>query len=60
MSSRAVTRYHVVEICPDRGCDVLLLSTVAKVSDQELANIPLKRHEFHGDWNYTIAQSDSR
>ena len=34
--------------------------TGTKVSDEELANIPLKRHEFHGDWNYTIAQSDSR
>ncbi|HUY07662.1 MAG TPA: hypothetical protein VMU99_10420, partial [Acidimicrobiales bacterium] len=26
-----------------------------KVSDAELATVPLKRHEFHGDWNYTIA-----
>src|SRR5487761_1629048 len=26
-----------------------------KVSDEELAAVPLKRHEFHGDWNYTIA-----
>jgi len=26
-----------------------------KVSDKELAALPLKRHEFHGDWNYTIA-----
>ncbi len=25
--------------------------TSAKVSDQELAVIPLKRHEFHGDRN---------
>jgi len=25
------------------------------VSDAELATVPLKRHEFHGDWNYTIA-----
>ncbi len=34
--------------------------TGIKVSDEELAAIPLKRHEFHGDWNYTIAQSDPR
>ncbi len=25
-----------------------------KVSDEELAGLRLKRHEFHGDWNYTI------
>ena len=26
-----------------------------KVTDAELAAVPLRRHEFHGDWNYTIA-----
>jgi hypothetical protein len=30
------------------------------VSDVELAAVPLSRHKFHGDWNYTIAQSDNR
>jgi hypothetical protein len=25
-----------------------------KVSDEELAGLRLQRHEFHGDWNYTI------
>jgi hypothetical protein len=25
-----------------------------KVSDSELARVKLTRHEFHGDWNYTI------
>ncbi len=25
-----------------------------KVSDEELSRLRLKRHEFHGDWNYTI------
>jgi len=34
--------------------------TGTKVSDAQLAAVPLTRHEFHGDWNYTIAQSDSR
>ena len=28
--------------------------TGVKVSDAELAAVPLHRHEFHGDWNYTI------
>lgn len=25
-----------------------------KVSDQEMAGIKLQRHDFHGDWNYTV------
>jgi hypothetical protein len=29
--------------------------TEIKVSDEELAGLRLERHEFHGDWNYTIA-----
>jgi hypothetical protein len=31
-----------------------------KVTDAELAAVLLHPHEFHGDWNYTIAQSISR
>jgi hypothetical protein len=26
-----------------------------KVSDKQLAAVPITRHAFHGDWNYTIA-----
>ena len=32
-----------------------------KISDEQLAAVPLRRHEWHGEWNYTIfanAQSD--
>jgi hypothetical protein len=29
--------------------------TNIKVSDTELASLKLKRHKFHGDWNYTIS-----
>ena len=29
--------------------------TKVKVSDQQLALVRLKPHDFHGDWNYTIA-----
>ncbi len=29
--------------------------TAIKVSDEELAQLRLQRHEFHGDWNYTIS-----
>ena len=33
--------------------------TGVKISDAELAAVPLAPHDFHGDWNYTItAQSD--
>jgi hypothetical protein len=34
--------------------------TGTKVTDRELAAVPLTPHEFHGDWNYTIARSNSR
>ena len=34
--------------------------TRTKVSGAQLAAVPLTRHEFHIDCNYTIAQSDSR
>jgi hypothetical protein len=30
-------------------------STNIKVSDEQLACVRLKPHEFHGDWNYTIS-----
>jgi len=40
--------------------DLNYYETGTKVSDEELAAVPLLRHKFHGDWNYTIAQSDSR
>jgi hypothetical protein len=32
--------------------------TGVKISDAELAAVPLDPHDFHGEWNYTIAQSD--
>jgi len=25
-----------------------------KITDQQMAALPLNRHEFHGDWNYTL------
>jgi Rhodopirellula transposase DDE domain len=28
-----------------------------KVTDEELAAVKIKKHSFHGDWNYTIAPS---
>ena len=28
--------------------------TGTKVSDEDLAAINLKRHKFHGDWNYAL------
>ena len=28
--------------------------TGTKISDQELASLNLKRHKFHGEWNYTL------
>jgi transposase len=33
--------------------------TGTKVSDEELASINLKRHAFHGEWNYTLLPTRS-
>jgi transposase len=30
-------------------------ATGAKISDAQLAALPLTRHDWHGDWNYTLA-----
>jgi transposase len=32
--------------------------TGVKISNAELAAVPLVPHDWHGEWNYTIAQSD--
>ena len=34
----------------DRGCYPLGV----KVADQELAAVPLRRPDWHGEWNYTV------
>ena len=34
--------------------DTNTYETGIKVSDSELASVKLTRHDFHGDWNYTI------
>src|SRR5450432_1682159 len=26
----------------------------AKISDEQMARLPLRRHDWHGDWNYTL------
>ncbi|MGH3456524.1 MAG: ISAzo13 family transposase [Nocardioidaceae bacterium] len=35
-------------------------ATGVKISNEQLAAIPLTPHEWHGEWNYTIAQSNPR
>jgi transposase len=37
--------------------DTHTYETGIKVSDDELARVKLKRHDFHGDWNYSIKPS---
>lgn len=34
--------------------------TGQKISDTDYTSIPLTPHDWHGDWNYTIAQSNPR
>jgi transposase len=40
--------------------DPNIYHTGTKVTDAELAAVPISRHDFHGDWNYTIAQTNDR
>ncbi len=40
----------------DRGA----YPTGVKVSDAELAAVPLTRHQWHGEWNYTITRPKTR
>ncbi len=39
------------------GLDQRHYPTGVKVSDKELAAVPLTRHDWHGDWNYTVHPS---
>jgi hypothetical protein len=34
--------------------------TQVKVSDEQLAGVRIKLHDFHGDWNYTISPRQAR
>jgi len=34
--------------------DTRTYDTGARISDQQLAALPLDRHDWHGDWNYTL------
>jgi len=38
--------------------DLGLYPTKIKVSDEDLAAIPLQRHAFHGEWNYTVRRRE--
>ena len=33
--------------------------TGIKISDHEMAALPITRHQFHGDWNYTLKPDKS-
>ena len=28
--------------------------TGIKITDQQMADLPITRHDFHGEWNYTL------
>jgi transposase len=38
--------------------DLKLYPTKIKLTNQQKKAIPINRHEFHGDWNYTIRRAD--
>ena len=31
-----------------------------EITDEQLATVNITRHEFHGDWNYTVIPSDTQ
>jgi Rhodopirellula transposase DDE domain len=39
----------------EAGLDKNSYPTGIRVTDEELANVSLKKHKFHGEWNYTIS-----
>ena len=42
------------------GLDPGTYDTGVKVSDEQMACLPLDRHAWHGDWNYTLRPEDPR
>ncbi len=44
-----------VQAALDTNC----YETGAKVSDEEMASLQITKADFHGDWNYTIAPTDT-
>jgi transposase len=42
------------------AADLNTYQTGTVITDRQLSAVPLTRHDFHGDWNYTIARSNSR
>jgi hypothetical protein len=40
--------------------DTDLYPTGVQVSDEAIAALPIIRHRFHGDWNYTLHPADSQ
>jgi alpha-ketoglutarate-dependent taurine dioxygenase len=43
------------QIKPSNSRDTEWYQKGLKISDTELAALPLTRHNWHGDWNYTLA-----
>ena len=39
--------------------DDTIYPTGIKISDTQMATLPITRHEFHGDWNYTLKPEKS-
>ncbi len=40
--------------------DTNVYKTGIKVSDEQMASLRLRRSQFHGEWNYTIAPRKQR
>ena len=40
--------------------DTSLYPDKIRVTDEQLSKVNLKKHKFHGEWNYTVQRTDSR
>jgi len=55
--SNTTTRTGLVVQCE---LDPNIYPTKIKLTDQQKKAIPIERHKFHGEWNYTIKPSPNK
>ena len=46
-------------MCIRDSLDTGQYPTGISYSDKDIAALPLVRHDFHGDWNYTLLPNDT-
>ena len=59
MTQRPFAQIDVFTATPYLGNPVAVVLDADGITDHEMAAVNLVRHEFHGDWNYTIHPTDA-